>query len=139
MPCSRAEAAAAVPLPHQAAPPALTSALVLCHFHPPRRSNSELLEVFLIWVDTGSPLLRCAGTRGRFHLTFLEQLFVPQPGSWRVTVGIVLREHTLRCSRCPLSASLHLATMCTTQVKFSLGFYRKQMVGYFVDDTVSHR
>lgn len=37
-----------------------------------------------------------------------------------------------------LCALCYWTTMCTTQDKFSLGFYRKQMVGYYVDNTVSH-
>ena len=81
------------------------------------------------------------GTCYRFRLTFLEWLFfVFELGSWRNSWHSFMFTYStvLLLPTQALSAFCYWTTMCTTQDKFSLGFYRKQMVGYYVDDTVSH-
>ncbi len=90
-----------------------------------------------------SPLLCCLpkyrGTQ-QISTDIFRMAFLFELGSWRNswhsfmwTYSMVLMLPT-QC----LSALCYRTTMCTTQDKFSLGFYRKQMVGYYVDDTVSH-
>jgi len=45
----------------------------------------------------------------------------------------------LNCALVAHSVSLWYRTaICITEDKFSLGFYWRQMVGYYVEDTVSH-
>lgn len=75
-------------------------------------------------------------------VTFWNGFFVFEPGGRRNSWHSRMVADSTVLVLPPQCVSLlfcHHTTMRTTQDVFSSGFYRKQMVGYYVDDTVSHR